>query len=215
MSDRQVWHFPGEEIDVYWDERLCTGIGECVRAEGVLFMNGRDPWCKPDMASKGEVREVVERCPSGALFYRDKVGTPEAPPTENTVRVALDGPLHFSGDLAIAGAPHDRPGLRYRAALCRCGLSKNPPLCDNSHQAKFVSYGGAKSDSGPGLRASGGKLVVKAIPGGPLKVQGNLTVRAANGRIIWQGTETSLCRCGASNNKPFCDGSHRRVGFEG
>jgi CDGSH-type Zn-finger protein len=36
----------------------------------------------------------------------------------------------------------------------------------------------------------------------------------ADGRLIREDTRVALCRCGASGNKPFCDGSHRRIGFQ-
>ena len=35
-----------------------------------------------------------------------------------------------------------------------------------------------------------------------------------DGRLIREDTRVALCRCGASGNKPFCDGSHRRIGFQ-
>jgi len=51
---------------------------------------------------------------------------------------------------------------------------------------------------------------------GPLRVEGdNITIADETGKI-WglAGRKiVSLCRCGCSNNKPFCDGSHNRVGF--
>jgi len=48
---------------------------------------------------------------------------------------------------------------------------------------------------------------------GPLKITGNMKIMASSGRVAWQGDETALCRCGASEKKPFCDGSHRKIGF--
>ena len=213
MSEKKVFDYPGAEIDVQWDGRLCIHVGECGGAKGELFVAGRDPWCVPDTSLKTEVREIVERCPSGALTYCDKDGTPEQAPTENTVAVVYNGPLYLTGDLTIEGAPADMPGVRFRAALCRCGQSRNKPFCDNSHlQAGFQDFG-AVGEKGPGLPARGGVLTVKPLPDGPLLVNGNLTIRAGTGRVAWQGTTVALCRCGASKNKPFCDGSHREVGF--
>lgn len=214
MSDKRVFEYPGGEIDVLWDGRLCIHIGECGNAKGDLFVGGRDPWCLPDTCSKAEVREVVERCPSGALTYRDHDGSPEAAPAENTVMVVYNGPLYADGDLEIGGAPQDMPGVRFRAALCRCGHSGNKPFCDNSHlKAGFEDYGSV-GDKGPGLTAIGGKLSVKPLTDGPLLIDGNLTIRAGSGRSAWQGTQVALCRCGASRNKPFCDGSHKAAGFK-
>jgi hypothetical protein len=49
---------------------------------------------------------------------------------------------------------------------------------------------------------------------GPYEVTGNISLRAP----FWMEGQTrqiyALCRCGASRNKPFCDGSHGRVKFE-
>lgn len=50
-------------------------------------------------------------------------------------------------------------------------------------------------------------------PNGPLFVRGQVRVVDADESLIREDTRLALCRCGASRNKPFCDGSHRRVGF--
>lgn len=213
MSDPKVTVYPGSQIDVSWDGRLCIHIAECGNAAGDLFVGGRDPWCIPDTSTKAEVREIVERCPSGALSYQDKDGTSEAAPVANTVLVSYNGPLFVKGDLAIDGAPEDMPGVRYRAALCRCGQSANKPFCDNSHlKAGFQDFGSV-GERGAGLEGHGGELSIKPLTDGPLLVNGNLTIHAASGRPAWEGTQVALCRCGASKTKPFCDGSHKEVGF--
>ncbi len=214
MSKKQIFDYQGREIDVHFDSRLCIHMGECGYSEGDLFEGGREPWCIPDKATKAEVRAIVERCPSGALTYTDKSGDAEAPPSENRITVAYNGPLFATGDLAIEGVPDDMPGARFRAALCRCGASKNKPFCDNSHiEAGFQDFG-AVGATGPGVEATGGPLTISPRPNGPLLVTGNLTLRAASGRAAWQGTRVALCRCGQSKNKPFCDGSHIAAGFK-
>ena len=49
---------------------------------------------------------------------------------------------------------------------------------------------------------------------GPLYLRGRLRVVGPDGTVVREDTRMALCRCGHSNNKPFCDGSHRAVGFE-
>jgi CDGSH-type Zn-finger protein/uncharacterized Fe-S cluster protein YjdI len=215
MSSSPITRYPGQHADVTWDERLCIHIGECGRAKGDLFVAKRQPWCQPDLVPVADVVDVIERCPSGALAYDVKDGaTRERPVPGNTIEVSYNGPLFARGELAIEGAAADMPGVRFRAALCRCGLSKNKPFCDNSHEtAGFKDYG-AVGERGDGLKAEGGTLEIKAVKDGPLHVKGNLTVMAGTGQPRWQGVETWLCRCGASKNKPFCDGSHKRIGFQ-
>lgn len=214
MSDDKVVAFPGDQIDVQFDKSLCIGVAECGRSSGELFQKGRTPWCMPDTTTREQVREVVERCPSGALTYVDKQAEQEQAPAENRITVVADGPLYASGELQIDGAPADKPGLRVRAALCRCGQSKNKPFCDNSHRAADFRDYGAVGDTGPGIEAEGGPLELKPIANGPLLAKGQLRIRAASGRIAWSGEKIALCRCGASENKPFCDGRHREIGWE-
>ena len=215
MSRRKPIEYPGKKVDIRWRGDLCIHIGECGRAKGELFIGGRKPWCDPDLASSEEVVEVVERCPTGALTYHHKDGgDTETACSENTVHVTYNGPLYVRGDLAIDGASTDAQGLAFRAALCRCGHSKNKPYCDNSHEeAAFKDYG-AIGETGTGLEQTGGKLHVKAVQDGPLLLKGNVTVTSGTGRSAWKGKQTALCRCGASDNKPFCDGSHVKAGFK-
>ncbi|HSO07911.1 MAG TPA: CDGSH iron-sulfur domain-containing protein [Pelomicrobium sp.] len=215
MSDSPVYRYSGKAVDVTWDERLCIHMAECGRAKGELFVGGRQPWCQPDLTTLEDVVDVCQRCPSGALVYESKDGrATEAAAAANTVTVAYNGPLFVRGDLAIDGAPADMPGVRFRAALCRCGQSKNKPFCDNSHEkAGFRDYG-AVGDAGPGVQAEGGALAIKPIKDGPLRVKGNVTLIASSGMARWRGTEAFLCRCGQSKNKPFCDGSHKAAGFK-
>jgi len=56
---------------------------------------------------------------------------------------------------------------------------------------------------------------IHLVAGGPLHVRGEVTVQDAEGRVFRNTTRVALCRCGASANKPFCDGSHTRIGFTG
>lgn len=54
---------------------------------------------------------------------------------------------------------------------------------------------------------------VEVLKNGPLMVYGNLKVKDSNGNESSRSKVTAFCRCGASANKPFCDGSHMRIGF--
>ena len=57
---------------------------------------------------------------------------------------------------------------------------------------------------------------VTVLPNGPLKVDGQPTVVDGAGNVLEkEKPEVFLCRCGASDKKPFCDGSHNRIGFKG
>ncbi len=51
---------------------------------------------------------------------------------------------------------------------------------------------------------------------GPLRLEGDIAIVDQDGRAFGLAGRTvvSLCRCGQSQNKPFCDGTHNKVGFE-
>ena len=57
--------------------------------------------------------------------------------------------------------------------------------------------------------------LVEVMPNGPLLVYGNVSVKRPDGSETKHHKVTAFCRCGNSANKPFCDGTHKKVGFTG
>ena len=60
------------------------------------------------------------------------------------------------------------------------------------------------------------EVTIRVAPNGPLLVEGSVDVLDSAGAAFPSGDKpvVALCRCGASKNRPFCDGSHRGCGFE-
>ena len=56
---------------------------------------------------------------------------------------------------------------------------------------------------------------VELMKNGPLLVKGNVDIKSHDGTVVTKEKMTAFCRCGASANKPYCDGKHKQVGFEG
>jgi CDGSH-type Zn-finger protein len=130
-----------------------------------------------------------------------------------TIYVRPDGPYIVTGDFALdaRGAPRDDAS----AVLCRCGRSSNKPYCDGTHrQAGFVDAGVLPEDREPSRPVGAGRLVITPTPNGPLKCAGPSKVSGAGGQIR-ENRDIVLCRCGGSATKPFCDGTHRKIGFVG
>ena len=59
------------------------------------------------------------------------------------------------------------------------------------------------------------KAVFKVFQGGPIEVSGNFEIQGPDGKVLETKDVIYLCRCGGSANKPFCDGTHKRSGFDG
>ena len=57
------------------------------------------------------------------------------------------------------------------------------------------------------------ELTVEPRPNGPLFLRGRVRIVGDDGELVREDTRVALCRCGGSANKPFCDGTHRRIGF--
>ena len=56
-------------------------------------------------------------------------------------------------------------------------------------------------------------VALRSARNGPLYVRGDVRVEREDGTLIAEGIRMALCRCGATANAPFCDGSHRASGF--
>jgi uncharacterized Fe-S cluster protein YjdI len=59
------------------------------------------------------------------------------------------------------------------------------------------------------------ETIIETAPNGPLMVYGNITIKDKEGNPTQRHKVTAFCRCGASANKPFCDGTHAKIGFVG
>jgi CDGSH-type Zn-finger protein len=79
--------------------------------------------------------------------------------------------------------------------------------------AGFTASGEPVTAESTPLAQRNGPLNIKPLLNGPLLVTGNVEVVTGTGRTIHRTQKMALCRCGASANKPYCDGSHSRVGF--
>jgi CDGSH-type Zn-finger protein len=57
------------------------------------------------------------------------------------------------------------------------------------------------------------KIIIR--DNGPIRIEGEFTITDMNGNTFDLSGRNAigLCRCGSSENKPFCDGSHNRIGF--
>lgn len=52
------------------------------------------------------------------------------------------------------------------------------------------------------------------VDNGPIRLKGNFQIIDADGKPLEHKQVVSLCRCGASKNKPYCDGTHKHIDFE-
>jgi CDGSH-type Zn-finger protein/uncharacterized Fe-S cluster protein YjdI len=209
-----VDEYRSRSIVVRFDGAKCIHSRHCVLEQPAVFKaNVSGAWIDPDAAAPEAAVEVAHNCPSGAITYERRDGGPqESAPLVNTVHLRENGPLAFRAELVVAGKP-----AGFRATLCRCGASKNKPWCDTSHVVAGFKASGepATTEALKPLARRDGPLSIAPTPNGPLEVNGSLEICSGTGRTVVRTAQTWLCRCGGSENKPFCDGTHKKIGFAG
>ena len=109
-----------------------------------------------------------------------------------TIKSIYNGPFRLSIDTeqeSIDDVLFDSKGksisIKKNSILCRCGKSKQQPFCDGVHRMSGFS----SSDDFEAQIAS-----IRFVKNGPFKIDIE--------------KDKSLCRCGASENMPYCDGVH-------
>ena len=213
MKKERIYSYQGDAIEVHYSLRRCIHAAECVRGLPAVFDRDRRPWIEPDHDSADRVAEIILNCPTGALTFARKDGGAEEPlPAMNTILMTEDGPLYVRGNVQINSPDGLVLKEETRLALCRCGASKNKPYCDNSHLKVGFQASGEVRENQLDLNPVGILEVVLA-DNGPLRLKGNFEIMSSDGISSFRGTKISLCRCGGSGNKPFCDGTHRKIGF--
>ncbi|MDX2087901.1 MAG: ferritin-like domain-containing protein [Kofleriaceae bacterium] len=211
VSANGVDRIEGTKLTLMYEGKKCIHSRFCVTGAPTVFLaNVKGPWINPDAMDVERLVDISHQCPSGAIRYARKDGRPdEAAPPVNLLRITENGPYHVRAEIQLDGA-----AAGFRATLCRCGASKNKPFCDGSHHAiDFAATGEPLTESADMLPVRDGPLAIDPQLDGPLVVRGNLEIISGTGRVVARLVQTKLCRCGGSQNKPFCDGSHARIGF--
>jgi CDGSH-type Zn-finger protein/uncharacterized Fe-S cluster protein YjdI len=202
----------GDRLELSFEAKRCIHARFCVTgAPNVFLANVQGPWIHPDAMEVERVVEIAHACPSGAIRYHRTDGAhDELAPPVNLASIREAGPYAFRGQLQIDGEP-----VGFRATLCRCGASKNKPFCDGSHHdAGFNATGEPPSGKTDMLPVRDGVLSIEPEFNGPLAIRGNLEITSGTGRVVARVVTARLCRCGGSSTKPFCDGTHAKIGFK-
>jgi CDGSH-type Zn-finger protein/uncharacterized Fe-S cluster protein YjdI len=206
----------GKDVTIIFDSQRCIHARHCVLQTPTVFKaNTPGQWIYPDTVNVESIVTVAQQCPSGAIRYaRHDDGPEESAPAVNTLNVRENGPYALRAAIRLTAPNGSISDDGIRATLCRCGQSKRKPWCDGSHvAAQFVATGEPPTGDTNALDVRNGEIYVEPRLNGPLHIRGNLEICAGTGRTVARVTETRLCRCGQSNSKPFCDGSHIGAGF--
>jgi len=130
----------------------------------------------------------------------------------NEALVTSAGPLRITGNLTIV-SEDGQVSYANHIDLCRCGKSMGKPVCDGQHiDAEFLHSGRMSEVSDTLASDRPTKITLSCIKDGAVTFHGRLRFHNNMGQECTK-MRGALCRCGQSANKPFCDGSHEKVGF--
>jgi len=137
--------YPGKEITVHDNRKICSHAAECVNNLSSVFKLGSRPWINPDASKMNDIVDVVRRCPSGALSYSiDGVEYRDPEEQRNPIVTVLkNGPYHITGGIELIGEniQFGEGASKEHYTLCRCGASENKPFCDGAHKSSKFNDG--------------------------------------------------------------------------
>ncbi len=179
----------------------------------VAFMN--EPAEKGDAATGGQEQDLTTSAKALDRWFKERQknhGAPRLLEVPNEALVSNGGPLQITGNITIV---NEDGSVQYanHLTLCRCGNSGSKPNCDGQHlESEFLNPGKISEASEIPASQRPSKITISCIKDGPITFRGRLRLHNQFGQecVKMRG---SLCRCGHSTSKPFCDGSHERVGF--
>lgn len=133
----------------------------------------------------------------------------------NQIKVRDDGPLLCTGQVEVYDADGNLLQSGENLVLCRCGASQTKPFCDGSHRdSGFANVATLQNVDSQDLEDPQ-PLRIEVRNNAMLIARGPMEILRADGSLAARRNKAALCRCGQSDNKPMCDGSHRDCGFQG
>ena len=100
--------------------------------------------------------------------------------------------------------PQNRPWVNMDGASTK-RIKKQVNECPSGALSYIDKQENAKNSS---------EIEVHCLENGPLMVKSDVKITHSNGNVETREKTTAFCRCGASNNKPFCDGAHSKIDFK-
>lgn len=154
MDDPRNRQYTNGDITVFWIPSKCIHATTCFRELIEVFNPGRRPWVNMDGASSRKIIEVVNKCPTQALIWKNnkdlteeeqkaqrQVNSLEETPRSlagkdkpTSIRIMRDGPIVVEGQFSIIGSDDQKLRPTTMTSFCRCGASRNMPYCDGTHR---------------------------------------------------------------------------------
>jgi uncharacterized Fe-S cluster protein YjdI len=111
--------------------------------------------------------------------------------------------------------PREKPWIKMDGATTE-RIIEQVRQCPSGALSYFLNEEATKDETPHKVVAEPAQIMkIEVTASGPYRIQSECLIVHSDGREETKTGTVSLCRCGASVNKPYCDGSHRKIGFEG
>jgi uncharacterized Fe-S cluster protein YjdI len=130
-------------------------------------------------------------------------------------KVCIHSTLCWKGLIEVFN-PKERPWIKMNGVITE-RIIEQVKICPSGALSYFLNTETASSETDPGKVVAEAANIVKVevTANGPYLIRTQCLVKHSDGREEMKTGTVALCRCGASRNKPYCDGAHGEVGFEG
>jgi uncharacterized Fe-S cluster protein YjdI len=125
------------EITVFWKPEKCVHSTRCFTGLPEVFNPQKRPWINMNASTTAAIIKAVSNCPSGALTYKKEINMSKEESKQSAdvkIEPLANGPLLIHGKYVLVDKGRKEVMKEGTLALCRCGGSKNKPMCDGTHQ---------------------------------------------------------------------------------
>ena len=129
-------------------------------------------------------------------------------------KVCIHSAICWKGLIEVFN-PKERPWIKMDGATTE-KIIEQVRRCPSGALSYYLNEEkAANEDANKVVAEAANMLKVEVTPNGPYLIKTECLIVHSDGREETKTGTVALCRCGASGNKPYCDGSHRKVGFQG
>ncbi len=128
----------------------------------------------------------------------------------NTITIKANGPLIARGIIRVENTQGELLTEEDEVFLCRCGESGNKPFCDGAHKHSGFTDPAQFHDDKTEPATGNNSLTITVRDNAMLIAKGPMRIISLDGNCQTTRNKAAFCRCGRSENKPFCDASHKQ-----
>ena len=129
-------------------------------------------------------------------------------------KVCIHSTICWKGLIEVFN-PNERPWIKMDGATTE-KIIEQVRRCPSGALSYYLNEEkAANEDANKVVAEAANMLKVEVTPNGPYLIKTECLIVHSDGREETKTGTVALCRCGASVNKPYCDGTHRKIGFEG